>query len=73
MKHYELKIFHLIVFLLMMFSLLTCVSEQIKINTPLLKEEVLGIDAVTVNGILGEAIVASENGRVKTLPKWANG
>jgi len=38
-----------------------------------LDQELPDPDAVIVSGLLGDAISASENGRLKALPKWESG
>jgi len=46
-------------------------------NPEILKPQVVTVplspQQVTVSGLIGEALTASENGRLKTLPYWENG
>jgi len=65
----------IIAFVLITFSVsfgkkATCqVSEILKIQS---HNELISPSTVHVHGILGEAISASEGGRIKTLPEWEN-
>ncbi len=68
-----IKSLHLLIIALLMMFLISCETEKMQIKSVELKEELLELDAVELKGILGEALSASENGRIKTLPNWENG